>query len=46
MPVRLPVRMACPKFPGKFEIYTHEDWCLLTQSKFKASIKQAENPQG
>jgi hypothetical protein len=46
MPVRLAERMACPKFPDKFEIYTHEDWCLLTQSKFKASIKQAENPKG
>ena len=45
MPVRMPDRVACPKFPDKFEIYTHEDWRLLTQSEFMASVKQAESPK-
>lgn len=39
IPVRMQERVACPKFPDKSEIYTHDDWRLLTESEFKASVK-------
>jgi hypothetical protein len=42
MPIRMPQQIACPKFPDKSEIYTHEDWCLLTQSEFRELLKERQ----
>lgn len=43
MPVRMQERVACPKVPNKSEIYTQEDWRLLTQSEFETSTKASRD---
>jgi hypothetical protein len=40
MPIRIQQKVVCPKFPDKSEIYTHEDWRLLTESQFLNSSQR------
>ena len=40
MPIRMLQKVACPKFPDKSEIYTREDWRLLTESEFRKSSQR------